>query len=118
MAAAVVALPLGGLALAPAAAAPGHFAERWYSREDAVAWLPVAHGVSISLVADRQWQVKYSARKVRPKSRTVTYAPEGGAPDMRAHVAALRACVQWAWGCHEEVTGQKCPYPLDLPWGA
>ena len=101
---------------AAAAGAPGRFAERFYDREAAAAWLPATGGCSISLVGDRQWQVKYLRRAVRPKSRTVTFAAEGAAVDQRAHVAALRQCVQWAWDCHQEATGNACPWPLGLPW--
>ena len=96
--------------------APGRFQERLYDREAATAWLPVATGCHIVLANEgRQWQVKYLARAVRPKSRSITFATEGEGAT-RAHVTALRQCIAWAWSAHEEVTGQACPWPLDLPW--
>jgi hypothetical protein len=103
-------------AAAAAAAAPPKKQSPWrkefYTADQAKALLPQVVGCMISLVGNRQWQVKYLHRKRRPLSHTRTYDAEGETA-LQAHLHALQACVAWAWAAHNELHPQAAP-PFDV----
>lgn len=80
---------------------------RAYTVEEASALLPGAAGTWLGIHKKVAWQVKYPARKVRPRSHTETW--DVNAADA-SYFACMVKCLEWAWMAHQEVTGDKCPW--------
>lgn len=81
-----------------------HRPRRWHSFS--------VKGSTISLVAHRSWQVKYSERTKRPLSHTITYYEAEG--QCVEHCKSLAQCVRWSWNIyHEEMGGEGCPWDLE-----
>lgn len=90
--------------------------ERHYSQELAVFFLPRVKGCIISPVGNRQWQVKYLSRPVRPRSHTQTYSEAPG-----GEVAQPSACPLLGLGMgrpHQRVWGGTMPYGFSDILGA
>lgn len=85
---------------------------RHVTQEEASGMMPPAIGASISPVAGRQWQVKYTKRAIRPRSHSVTYDAVG--PEaLQNHREALLECLTWVWDLHtRECGGDVCPHNL------
>ena len=105
----------GGLVVAPRVADPAD--ARHATREEASGLLPITKGASISLVKNRQWQIRYRMRPIIPRSHTVTFSTVEGPLGLAEHLEGLFECLMWIWNCHEEVTGEICPHDLRLRLG-
>jgi len=90
----------------------GPFNIKHWSQSEASALLPKTKGCSISPVAGRQWQVRYLQKVEAPRSRTITYDPDGR-EGLTNHVIALLRVVQWTWQAHTECTGEQCEWDLE-----
>ena len=70
-------------------------------------YLPQSLGCTMQLHKTRQWQVKYPAKPLPPKSHSVTYDEV-----QVTQRQAMLTCLRWAWQVHEALGFDACPHDL------
>ena len=65
-------------------------------------------GVTITINAGSQWQVKYPRTSPGPRSHSRIWQSTGP----QTHRRCMLECIEWAWDRHQEATGISCPWDL------
>lgn len=65
-------------------------------------------GVTVTINAGSQWQVKYPRTTPGPRSHSRIWQSTGP----QTHRRCMLECIEWAWDRHQEATGRSCPWDL------